>query len=188
MTDQPQQHEPAHHRVEMHPEDEIELMDYLLVLWKWKYLILAGTFAFALTAAIINFINWKQQPTMYRTNIVLQPGILKIDETGKKLYFDSPENIKALIQNELKYKVFDNIKTSNNTNLSNLIDFQVDIPQGSNIINVSLVSSLADEGATKLNYLIKALSAEFANKIKFKQEGYEKEIDSKKEEIAVLQA
>ena len=51
-------------------EDEIELMDYLLVLWKWKYIILAGTFVFALVAAIISFISWKQQPTMYRTNIV----------------------------------------------------------------------------------------------------------------------
>ena len=51
-------------------DDEIELMDYLLVLWKWKYIILAGTFVFALVAAIISFISWKQQPTMYRTNIV----------------------------------------------------------------------------------------------------------------------
>ena len=51
-------------------EDEVELMDYLLVIWKWKYLILAGTLAFALAAAIISFITWKQQPTMYRTNIV----------------------------------------------------------------------------------------------------------------------
>ncbi len=58
MTDQPQQTKPNDHRY--HPEDEIELMDYLLVIWKWKYLIIAGTFAFALTAAIISFVLWKQ--------------------------------------------------------------------------------------------------------------------------------
>ncbi len=85
-------------------EDEIELMDYLLVIWKWKYLILAGTFGFALVAAIISFIAWKQQSQMYRTNIVLKPGVLKIDETGKKVYIDSPENIKTLIDNDLKSK------------------------------------------------------------------------------------
>ena len=188
-----QQQEPTRHRADnpnehrYYPEDEIELMDYLLVIWKWKYLIIAGTLAFALTAAIISFITWKQQPTMYRTSIVLKPGILKIDETGNKVFIDTPENIKALIENDLKYKVLDNIKTSNNTNLSNSVDFQVDIPKSSNTINVSSVSAFANEGTTKLNYLIKALSTEFANKIKFKQEGYEKEIDSKKVKIAVFQ-
>jgi len=85
-----------------HYDDEIELMDYILVMWKWKYLILAGTFAFALVVAIISFIAWKQQPTMYRTSIVLKPGVLEIDETGNKVFIDSPEKIKALIKNEIE--------------------------------------------------------------------------------------
>lgn len=41
MTDQLQQTRPDEPRY--YPEDEIELMDYLLVIWKWKYLILVGT-------------------------------------------------------------------------------------------------------------------------------------------------
>jgi len=45
VTDQLQQTKPDEHRY--YPEDEIELMDYLLVIWKWKYLILAGTLTFA---------------------------------------------------------------------------------------------------------------------------------------------
>ena len=44
---QPQQYDPY--------EDEIELMDYLKVLWKWKYLILLGTLACAVIAAIVSF-------------------------------------------------------------------------------------------------------------------------------------
>ncbi len=78
-----QQQEPARHRAEnpndhrYYPDDEIELMDYLLVIWKWKYIILTGTLAFGFVAAIISFITWKQQPTMYRTNVVLKSGILK---------------------------------------------------------------------------------------------------------------
>ena len=36
-------------------EDEIELMDLLKVLWKWKYLILLGTFACAVIAGIVSF-------------------------------------------------------------------------------------------------------------------------------------
>ena len=186
MTDQPQQANPNDHRY--YPEDEIELMDYLLVIWKWKYVIIAGTLGFALTAAIISFVIWNQQPTMYRTSIVLKPGFLKIDKKGDKVFIDTPEKIKALIQNDLKYKVLDDIKSSNSKNTSAALDFQVDILKGSDIINVSLESVSPDEGTTKLNYLIKALSTEFAKKIKFKQEGYEKEIDSKKDKIADLQA
>lgn len=60
---------------------------------------------------------------MYRTNIVLKPGILKIDKNGKKVYIDSPENIKALIENDLKYKVLEQINNSNNTKLSTALDF-----------------------------------------------------------------
>jgi hypothetical protein len=43
MADQLQQTNPNNHMY--YPEDEIELMDYLLVIWKWKYLIIAGTLA-----------------------------------------------------------------------------------------------------------------------------------------------
>jgi LPS O-antigen subunit length determinant protein (WzzB/FepE family) len=83
-----QQQEPTRHRAEnqnehrYYPEDEIELMDYLLVIWKWKYIILTGTFDFALAVAIISFITWKQQVKIYHTNIVIQPGIIKINERG----------------------------------------------------------------------------------------------------------
>ena len=44
------------HRIDPY-EDEIELMDYLLVKWKWKYLILAGT----IVCAVITFINLKMK-------------------------------------------------------------------------------------------------------------------------------
>jgi hypothetical protein len=36
MTDKPQQTNPNEHRY--YPDDEIELIDYLLAIWKWKYL------------------------------------------------------------------------------------------------------------------------------------------------------
>ena len=52
------------HKVERY-EDEIEFMDYLLVIWKWKYVILAGAFVFGFAAAITGFIALRQQPVMY---------------------------------------------------------------------------------------------------------------------------
>ena len=86
-------------------DDEIELIDILLVIWKWKNVILAGTLAFGIAAAIISFIALKQQPVMYRTSIVLKPGIVKIDENDKKVFIDTPDNIKNLIENDLKFNI-----------------------------------------------------------------------------------
>ena len=169
------------HRIE-HYEDEIELMDYLLVIWKWKYIIIAGTLAFGFTAAIISFVSLKQ----YRTSIVLKPGVFETDTSDNIAFIDFSENIKALIENDLKYKILDDIKNFKRTKLSNSIEFQVDIPEGSNKLNVSLESASVEDGTTKLNYLIKALSAEFSDRTKLIQKKVEKRIEEKKYEYELL--
>ncbi len=60
------------------PEDEIELIDLLRVIWKWKYLIIGGTFAFALVAVIISLNMTK----IYSVDTILEPGILNIINDG----------------------------------------------------------------------------------------------------------
>jgi uncharacterized protein involved in exopolysaccharide biosynthesis len=47
--------------------DEIDWMDYLKVLWKWKSLILGGTILFVIIAAILNLVT----PKVYRATISL---------------------------------------------------------------------------------------------------------------------
>ena len=167
-------------------DDEIELMDYLLVIWKWKYIIIAGTLAFGFVAAIISFVGWKQQPTMYRTSIVLKPGIFETDETGNIAYIDSPENIKSIIENDLKHKILDDNKSSRITKLSDLSAIQVDIPKGSNKIEVFIVSASFEDATTKLNYLIKVLSSEVTDKTQFIQKKVERRIEEKNYEFELL--
>jgi hypothetical protein len=79
------------------PVDEIELIDILRVLWKWKYLIIGGTIVFALAAAIISFTL----PKIYSVDTIIEPGLLTIVNEGggqdRRIYIDSPQNIKALI-------------------------------------------------------------------------------------------
>ena len=69
------------------PEDEIELIDLLRVIWKWKYLIIGGTVVCALTAVIIGFYT---QP-IYQVSMVLKSGINKVSVDGKPAYLDSVE-------------------------------------------------------------------------------------------------
>ena len=186
MTDQPQQTKLNEHRY--YPDDEIELMDYLLVIWKWKYVILAGTLAFGIAAAIISFIALKQQPVMYRTSMVLKPGIVKIDENDKKVFIDTPDNIKNLIENDLKYNILGQIKNSDNSKLPNTLNFQIDIPKSSNIINVALESATVEDGKAKLNYLVKDLLAEYAKKIEYLKSGMDEQIEQEKNKIIGFKA
>ena len=169
-------------------DDEIEIMDYLIIIWKWKYVILAGTLAFGIAAAIISFIVLKQQPVMYRTSIVLKPGIVKIDENDKKVFIDTPENIKNLIENDLKYNILSQIKNSDNSKLPNTLNFQIDIPKSSNIINVALESATVEDGKAKLNYLVKDLLAEYSKKIEYLKSGMDEQIEQEKNKIIGFKA
>ena len=78
-------------------QDEFELMDILLILWKRKFLIIGGALACALIAIIFSYAAPKQ-PAVYRAYMMLEPGVINLDQNGKKNYIDSPANIKALIE------------------------------------------------------------------------------------------
>jgi len=85
--------EPMKSRTDI-PEDEIELIDLLRVIWKWKYLIIGGTVVCALAAVIIGFY---MQP-IYQVSMVLKSAINKVGVDGKPVYFDSVENFKYFIE------------------------------------------------------------------------------------------
>ena len=70
-------------------EDEINLIDYLRVLWKWKWLIMGGTLICAIVAAIISL----QIPRIYEISTIVEPGIAGVKNDGSFIYIDSVANI-----------------------------------------------------------------------------------------------
>ncbi|MBW2558646.1 MAG: hypothetical protein JRD69_07450 [Deltaproteobacteria bacterium] len=74
-------------------EDEINLIDCLRVLWKWKWLITVGTLVCAIIAAVISF----QMPRIYKISTVIEPGIAGIKADGGFMYIDSAANINGKI-------------------------------------------------------------------------------------------
>ena len=114
-------------------EDEIELMDYLKVLWKWKYLILVGTLVCAIGAAVVSLNMTK----VYGISTVLQPGILKVSEDGKVTYIDSPSNIKALIEiGTFNGKILKKTILPNKEDVPKPVEFKVTIPKGTNALDI----------------------------------------------------
>lgn len=68
MSQSENQSEPARNQTD-YPEDEIELIDLLRVIWKWKYLIIGGTLVCAIAAMVISSI----MPKIYRIETVIHP-------------------------------------------------------------------------------------------------------------------
>ena len=181
MTDQLQQTKPDEHRY--YPEDEIELMDYLLVIWKWKYLILVGTLVCGLTAFIVNLAVPK--PTdRYRIEMVLEPGVKKIDEDGHKVFIDSAKNIKALIDaGFFNNEIISYFKSSDSMHKPSSLRFTVSIPPETNMLFISHETQNLEEGIKILDCLNKALAAYGNEIVKNIQSHYENNIRSHKNNL-----
>ena len=172
------------HRIEYH-EDEIELIDILRVIWKWKYFILFGTAVCGLATAIISF----SMPKIYRIDMTLQPGIVSIDIYGKKNYIDSVENIKTIIEtNVLKSEIVKYLQIRNIKNSSKSLKFKVSIPKQSEIMKVSYESGRVDFGINVLEVLYQALREKYDELVKYYRDNYDKEIQSIKVEFDILEA
>lgn len=168
---EPQQHDPY--------EDEIELMDFLKVLWKWKYLILVGTLICAVAAAVISLNMTK----VYSIGTVLTPGVAKVDASGEITYIGSPQEIKTLIETgALESSVLAHIKLPNKEDLEKLADslkFKVKTTKGSNALEISYETPDTDLGIQVLNNLNRALLGNFDGLVKYFKEEFDIQVRSK---------
>jgi len=73
-------------------EDEINLIDYLRVIWKWKWLIIGGTLICAVVAGVIS----PEMPKTYEVTMAIEPGIVDVG-----IRSDSPANISSKIGEEV---------------------------------------------------------------------------------------
>lgn len=161
-------------------EDEIELMDYLRVIWKWKYLIMAGTLICTVAAGVISYSKTK----VYRIDMLVQPGILSRGVSGKNVYIDSSENIKAIIEaGTFDREILDHVKESNNSSPKSL-KFKVNIPKNSDTIKISHETVDVDRGLQILANLGQALSRSYSERVAYIQNEHEAEIDSIKAEVS----
>jgi uncharacterized protein involved in exopolysaccharide biosynthesis len=170
------------------PEDEIELIDLLRVIWKWKYLIIGGTIVCALTAAIISFA----MPKIYSVDTIIEPGILSIINEGggqdRRVYIDTPQNIKALID----VGSFENQililrgKVSKNNDFLNTIEFKTSIPKESNALKVSYETTNVEQGKKILNDLNDLLLKRYRLLIQYYQKDFEGKVQLKTSKVSEL--
>ncbi len=173
------------HMAEQHTgrefEDEIYLMDYLLVVWKWKYLIVAGTFICAIAAGVISL--W--MPKVYRIETLIRPGVLEIRPDGKNVYIDSAANIKESIETgTFDEQVLKDIGELKENPRPKSLDLEVEIPKGSNAVTVSYDTSNVDLGLRTVSRLLEILKQRYDKRIEYFRNDYDVQIAAKKTQVA----
>jgi uncharacterized protein involved in exopolysaccharide biosynthesis len=164
-------------------EDEIELMDYLKVLWKWKYLILLGTLACAVVAGIVSFNMTK----IYEVKMVVAPGILKIDGSGKRLYIDSLQNIQTMIESgSFTEKILGGMAKPAEGDLPEDLGFKVATPKGLNALSVSYQTADRKEGLQIMSDLSNVLQEKFRTVVTYYQQEYDMQQDQQSNELGKL--
>jgi hypothetical protein len=161
--------------------EEIELVEILRIIWKWKYLILVGTVVFVLAAGVIS----SNKPKVYRINMVLKPGVVRIDRFGRRIYLDSANNMKALLEaGTFNNEIRGYLKTLKEKNRPGPLQFRVTALKQSNIIRISYDTQYVDIGIQILDHVPKLLQKKYAEEIRHFEKQYNDKIQKKSEELA----
>lgn len=152
-------------------EVEIDLFEFFTIIWKWKIIILLGTFIFGIISAVVS-INLTK---IYRANMVLKPGAVVIHDSGKYSYIDDAINIKAMIsagvcQNEIHKHLKEELKLNDTPNSFNFI---VTIPKKSETIDVVYESKNFDQAKIVLNRLTECLRQQYNDILTHHKNNYE---------------
>jgi len=114
-----------------HFEDEVQLIDYLRVIWKWKWLIILGTFLCMVVAGVVSFT----MPKIYEVSMTIEPGIIGVNGDGRFIYLDSRNNVEG----KIKGGSYNNrIQKALHINpLEKDIKFETSPQKGTNIIEIT---------------------------------------------------
>ncbi len=165
-------------------EDEINLIDYLRVLWKWKWLIIAGTLIWVVIAAVISF----QMPKFYEISTVIEPGVVGIKNDGKFIYIDSVANISGKINGGSYNRKIK--KVLNPNPLKAGVNFKSTIAKGTNIIKITSKwkEENADFGMKAVGELIRLLSDDYKRVAMYRRDTFDRKIASKRSNIKMFEA
>jgi len=164
-------------------EDEINLIDYLLVLWKWKRLIIAGTLICTVIAIVISF----QMPRIYEVSMAVEPGIAGVKEDGSFIYIDSVANLNGKIAEGIYNKRVE--KALQLDPLKAMVKFKSVIIKKANIINITSQwqEKDTDLGVRATRQLLSLLSNDYGNIIEQRKGNYDKQISMKQNEISNIE-
>jgi len=180
-----QENERLQYRPEDHyREDEISLIDLLLVIWKWKWLIIVGVVVSVVSAAVISF----QMPRVYDISMFVEPGIVGVDEVGNILYSDSSANISNKIAGGVYNRKLEEMFSQQKPDTH--ITFRSALVKGSKVIKISSRwnEEKTDLGIKVSRRLLNLLDEEYETVIQPIRNNYEQQITQRLNSLENIQS
>jgi len=160
-------------------EDEIELIDYLRVIWKRKWLIIVGMLLCGLAAAIYGFT--RHDAKMYRVS-----ALIEIDPLIKSFTMEKTESM--IESGMFNLGVLKDLSNSQGISKQEHLTFQVAIPtKGLNILDVGYKTPDVDLGKAVLNSVVKQLEEQFKEECELARYQLDKDMKTKDEHINDIQ-
>lgn len=160
-------------------EDEIELMDYLNVIWKRKWLIILPTCFLAVVAGIVSFII----PPKWEIDAIIQPSKFFVQtEQGQfeEVVVVDPKQIAGQISEESYNRL---IAAELNLDLRKFPELKAENLRDTKLVRVSLREKDIDKGKAILSSLFNHLKRELDRKIDVEMKGIDTEIFAKENAI-----
>jgi len=166
-------------------EVELQLIDLLRILWKWKYFIVGITVVCVLATGVVSYTS----PKVYSVESIIQPGILRVNQDGTYVHLDSVENIKALIEEgTFNYKIIQQLKNKSKNGFPQTLRFKVTSPRGSDTIKVSYESVNSKQGIEILQELKGLLYDKYSKLVEYFRNEYDTQLRIKNNTIINLKA
>ena len=152
--------------------DEIELMDYLLVIWKRKWLIILPTLFCVIAAGVISFLL----PKKWEVDAIIQPSRLFVqNQQGEfqEVVVTNPNQIAGQI-NEDSYDRL--IAAELNVDLIKFPQLKAQTLRNTNLVRVSIREEDVQMGKSVLLSLFKHLKIELDKKVDVEMKGIDTKI------------
>jgi capsular polysaccharide biosynthesis protein len=162
-------------------EEEVNLMDYVKVLLKRKWLIMACFLVFLLVAGFMIFIT----PKVYKIETVLEVGRIQMraEESSEQL-IESPIQLLGKIEGDVY-----GIKVRQNLNITEQRwpEIKVDNPKDTNILVISIESTDTEQAKQILMEENDLIITDHQKIIETKKELLEKEAEGIEEKVKTIQ-
>lgn len=139
----------------MEEQHDIEINDYIRIIWKWKWLIIIISLCFAVIAGLISF----SMPKIYQATMVIEQGVIGLDDDSEVIELDTASNMKSKIEYQAyNGKVFKKLNVDPKELSLKFNAFQL---TDSKAIKVSIETREANKGIQALSSLFHIASEEY---------------------------
>jgi len=156
-------------------EKEIELIDFINIIWKRKWLIIILTLLCITIAGTISFLL----PPKWEIDVLIQPSKFLIQtETGQyeEIVFVDPRQVAS----QINQKTYNNLIASElNLNMKDFPKLKAENLPNSNLVRVSTKENDVEKGKLILLMLFNHLKTQLDQKVNIEMKGIDSQVKSK---------